>query len=50
MEKRKIVEQSLFALAEPAQREHCFELYAPGIVLHGYDPAIDRVRRDYEAF
>ena len=53
MEKRKIVGQALAAFADPAQREHYFNLYAPGIVLHGYDgvdPGIDSVRRYYEAF
>jgi hypothetical protein len=35
MEKRKIVEQALAAFADPSQREHPFDLYAPGIIVDG---------------
>ena len=51
--KGKIVEQALAAFSDPARRERYFDLYAPGIVLHGYDgvaPGIDSVRRYYTAF
>jgi predicted ester cyclase len=53
VEKRKIVEQALAAFSAPATRERYFDLYAPGIVLHGYDgvdPGIESVRRYYTAF
>ena len=53
MQKEKIVEQALAAFSDPAKREHYFDLYAPGIVLHGYDgvdSGIESVRRYYTAF
>lgn len=53
VQKRKIVEQALAAFSDPASREHYFDLYAPSVVLHGYDgvdPGIESVRRYYTAF
>lgn len=53
MQKRKIVEKALANFADPLRRDQYFELYAPEIVLHGYDgvgPGIDSVKRYYSAF
>ncbi len=53
LQKRKIVEQALAAFSDQGKRERYFDLYAPGIVLHGYDgvdPGIESVRRYYTAF
>ncbi|MCX6611156.1 MAG: ester cyclase [Acidobacteria bacterium] len=53
LQKKKIVQQALASFSDPAKREHYFELYAPGIVLHGYDgvdPGIESVKLYYTAF
>lgn len=53
VQKGKIVEQALAAFSDPASRERYFDLYAPGIVLHGYDgvdPGLESVRSYYAAF
>jgi predicted ester cyclase len=53
VQNRMIVERALAAFSDPARREQYFELYAPGIVLHGYEgagPGIESVRRYYTAF
>ena len=53
MQKGMIVEKALAAFSDPAKREQYFELYSPGIVLHGYDgvePGIESVKRYYNAF
>lgn len=51
--KRKIMEKALANFSDPLRRDQYFELYAPEIVLHGYDgvgPGIDSVKRYYSAF
>ena len=53
MQNRKIVEEALANFSDPLRRDQYFELYAPEIVLHGYDgvgPGIDSVKRYYSAF
>lgn len=53
VQKRKIVEEALASFSDPARREQYFDLYAPGIMLHGYEgvePGIESVRRYYTAF
>jgi hypothetical protein len=37
VQKIKIVERALAAFSNPSRRQHYFDLYGPGIVLHGYD-------------
>jgi predicted ester cyclase len=53
VQKRNIVEKALANFSDPLRRDQYFELYAPEIVLHGYDgvgPGIDSVKRYYSAF
>lgn len=53
MQKREIVERALARFSDPAQRELYFDLYSPGIVLHGYagvEPGLACVKRYYTAF
>jgi hypothetical protein len=53
VQKRKIVEKALADFSDPLRRDQYFELYAPEIVLHGYEgvgPGIDSVKRYYCAF
>lgn len=53
MQKRKIIEAALVDFSDPQRRDRHFELYAPEIVLHGYEgvaPGIESVRRYYIAF
>lgn len=52
MSLKESVLHSLAALADPARRDEYFDLYAPNIVLHGYDgvgPGLDSVKAFYQA-
>ena len=50
MTNKEILQQALACFADPSRRNEYFDLYAPGVVLHGYvgvQPGLESVRNYY---